>query len=166
MSTDVLEHESRIDDDDPYAIYLDLIRQLCEAMEIPDFMAVQHSRRVQVGGYSVLLDYLDGDPEAIYLLFDYGIPTAGRTMPVFRLMLESNLLVYAQDQAQLGVDPETGSVLLIVRVGMGAEIDGDWSYATLQHYAEHGQYWSENLLRSSDEMFEGLSEGQFLWLKA
>ena len=159
-------HDVDVQSDDPYELYLELIRQLCEVMEIPDHVSVQQTRRVQVNGYQVLLDYLEADPEAIYLLFDYGVPTAGRTMPVFRLMLESNLLVYAQDQAQLGMDPDTGSVLLIVRVGMSQEIDGEWLLGTLEHYAEHGNYWSENLLRSSDEMFEGLSAGQFLWLKA
>lgn len=146
--------------------YTQLVGQLCEAIGLPDVAAVLASRRIEVEGFDVLLDHLDADPDAMYLQFDYGTVTGGRTLRVFRLMLESNLLVYAQDQAQLGLHPDTGGAMLIVRVPMTEEIDGPWLVDTLVHYAEHGRYWRDNMQQSPDEMFEGLSAGQYQWLRA
>ncbi len=117
-------------------------------------------------GFSVVVDHVSNDPGAMYLQFDYGITTAGRTLSIFRLMLESNLLVYAQDQAQLGLDPDTGSTQLIVRISMTDDIDGPWLFETLTHYAEHGRYWRDHLLQAPDEMYEAISAGDYLWLRA
>lgn len=146
--------------------YVELVTQLCVAIDLPDVDHVLERRRVEVEGFEVTLDYVDSDPQAMYLQFEYGISTAGRTLRVFRLMLESNLLVYAQDQAQLGLDPQTGSALLIVRVPMLDHIDGTWLAETLVHYAEHGRYWRENMMKSPDEAMEGLCSGSYHWLKA
>jgi len=145
--------------------YLGLLRELCAQLDIPDVDGVLQTRRVEVEGFSVLIDHVTNDPEAMYMQFDYGITTAGRTMSIFRLMLESNLLVYAQDQAQLGLDPETGSSQLIIRVPMGDSIDGPWMMETLTHYAEHGRYWKDHMLQAPDDMFEAISAGDYLWLK-
>jgi hypothetical protein len=81
-------------------------------------------------------------------------------------MLESNLLVYAQDQAQLAVNPDTGGVLLILRVPMSDDVDGAWLADTLTHYAEHGRYWRDHMGRALDDMFEGIAGGEFTWLRA
>jgi len=146
--------------------YLELLAQLCEELDLPDVDAVIASRHVEVEGFHVLLIHVENDPQAMYLQFDYGVTTAGRTLSIYRLMLESNLLVYAQDQAQLGLDPDTGSTQLIVRVPMTDDIDGLWLAETLAHYAEHGRYWRDHLLQAPDEMFEAISTGDYLWLKA
>jgi hypothetical protein len=145
--------------------YLGLLRELCGILDLPDVDGVLASRRVEIEGFSVLIDHVTNDPEAMYIQFDYGITTAGRTMSIFRLMLESNLLVYAQDQAQLGLDPETGSSQLIIRVPMGDTINGAWMMETLTHYAEHGRYWKDHMLQAPDDMFEAISAGDYLWLK-
>ncbi|MGN6525384.1 MAG: molecular chaperone Tir [Burkholderiaceae bacterium] len=146
--------------------YLQLVRELCAALDRPDAESVIAARRIEVEGFDVVLAHVENDPEAMYLQFDYGVTTAGRTLSILRLMLESNLLVYAQDQAQLGLDPDTGSSQLIVRVAMTADIDGPWLSETLSHYAEHGRYWRDHLLQAPDEMFEALSVGDWLWLRA
>jgi Tir chaperone protein (CesT) family len=146
--------------------YINLVRELCAAIELPDAEAVLESRTVEVEGFSVVMDHVDNDPDAMYLQFDYGITTAGRTLRVFRLMLESNLLVYAQDQAQLGLDPQTNAVLLIVRVPMQDDIDGAWLAETMAHYAEHGRYWRDNMLEAADDMFNGLASGEYHWMRA
>lgn len=146
--------------------YLGLVRALCVELDLPDADAVIASRRVEVENFSVLLLHVENDPEVMYIQFDYGITTAGRTLSIFRLMLESNVLVYAQDQAQLGLDPDTGSTQLIVRVPMTEDIDGRWLFETLTHYAEHGRYWRDHLLQAPDEMFEAISAGDYLWLRA
>jgi hypothetical protein len=149
----------------PRERYVELVEQLCVVIDLPDSKAVLASRRVEVEGFQVVLDHVANDPEAMYIQFEYGIATAGRTLKIFRLMLESNLLVYAQDQAQLGLDPETGGALLIVRVPMQDEIDGTWLADTLVHYAEHGRYWRDNMLQAQDEMYEGIATGEYHWLK-
>jgi hypothetical protein len=146
--------------------YVDLVRQLCATIDLPDADAVLERRTVEVEGFNVVMDHVDNDPDAMYLQFDYGITTAGRTLRVFRLMLESNLLVYAQDQAQLGLDPQTNAVLLIVRVPMQDDIDGAWLAETMAHYAEHGRYWRDNMLEAADDMFNGLASGEYHWMRA
>ncbi len=146
--------------------FVELVADLCQVIGLPDVDHVLATRTIEVEGFCVMLDHVENDPEAMYLQFDYGITTAGRTLRVFRLMLESNLLVYAQDQAQLGVDPQTGGALLIVRAPMLDDIDGVWLADTLVHYAEHGRYWRDNMLQSPDEMFEGIGGGAYHWIKA
>lgn len=146
--------------------YVELVTQLCEAIHLPNVKHVLNRRMVEVEGFDVTLDHVESDPQAMYLQFDYGVATAGRTLRIFRLMLESNLLVYAQDQAQLGLDPQTGSALLIVRVPMTNDIDGTWLAETLVHYAEHGRYWRDNMLQSPDEAMDGLCSGSYHWLRA
>ena len=143
-----------------------LVRQLCEAIDLPDPEAVLARGAVEVEGFEILLRHFENDVDAMYLNFDFGIVTAGRTLRVFQLMLESNLTVYAQDQAQLGLNPDTGGVLLIVRVPITDEIDGAWLAETLTHYTEHGRYWRDNMSTATDEMFGGLCSGQYVWLRA
>lgn len=149
-----------------YERYVQLVGELCEATGLPGHQTVLARRKIEVEGFDVTVDHVESDPEAMYLQFEYGATTAGRTLKIFRLMLESNLLVYAQDQAQLGLDPETGGALLIVRVPMSDDIDGTWLADTLVHYAEHGRYWRDNMQQAPEEMFEGLSSGEYLWMRA
>jgi hypothetical protein len=146
--------------------YQELVRALCEVLDNPDAEAVLARRELEYETFSVMLMHVANDPGAMYVQFDYGVTTAGRTLSILRLMLESNVLVYAQDQAQLGLDPDTGSTQLIVRVPMTDDIDGPWLADTLKHYAEHGRYWRDHLLQSPDEMFEAISSGNYLWLRA
>ena len=92
--------------------------------------------------------------------------TSGRSLRVYRLMLEANLSLYAQDQAQLGLDADSGVVLLVVRVPMLDGVDGPYLADTINHYIEHGRYWRENILLAEDEMFESLSMGAYTWMRA
>lgn len=107
----------------------------------------------------------DAQQEALYLRIAYGLPPAGRTLTVFRLLLEANLSVYAQDQAQLGLN-DNGVIVLIVRVPLDDDVDGAWICDLLAHYAEHGRYWNNNIFVAHDEMFEGIATGNYLWLRA
>lgn len=142
-----------------------LVTSLCEAIDLPDPQAVLDRGWVEVEGFEVLLAHYEQDPAAMYLNFHFGIVTAGRTLTVFRLLLEANLTVYAQDQAQLGVNPETGGIILIVRVPMTPEIDGAWLAETMGHYTEHGRHWNDNILASNDDAFNGICAGDYFWLK-
>lgn len=146
-------------------LYEELIVDLCEVIGLPDSDHVLATRKVEVEGFDVILDHVENDPDAIYVQFDYGITTAGRTLRIFRLMLESNLLVYAQDQAQLGLDPETGGALLIVRIPLTEEVNGEWLAETLVHYAEHGSYWRDNMLEAADDCFNAVGTGDYTWMR-
>ncbi|MGI4985276.1 MAG: CesT family type III secretion system chaperone [Janthinobacterium lividum] len=146
--------------------YQQLVEDLCAAVAMHDVEHVLETRCIEVEGFDVRLDHFENDELAIYLNFHYGAVTAGRTLVVFRLMLEANLLIYAQDQAQLGLDTDTGGIVLIVRVDMTADLDGEALADLLAHYAEHGRYWQRNILESTDEMFEGIAAGEFVWLRA
>jgi hypothetical protein len=133
-----------------YERFSELVTDLCAVIDLPNAEAVLTRGVIEVEGFDVRLNNFDNDPEAMYLNFDYGIVTAGRTLRIFRLLLEANLTVYAQDQAQLGLDPETGGIILIVRVPLGDSIDGTWLAETLTHYTEHGRYWRDNIATSTD----------------
>jgi hypothetical protein len=146
--------------------YSALVIALCEVIQLPDARDVLQRGAIEVEGFEVLMAHYDNDPTAMYLTFHFGVVTAGRTLTVFRLMLESNLTVYAQDQAQLGINPDTNGIVLIVRVPMSEDIDGAWLADTLAHYAQHGRYWRDSILASNDESFSAICAGDYFWLKA
>lgn len=75
-------------------------------------------------------------------------------------------MIYAQDQAQLGIDTDTGGIVLIVRLPLEHDVDGQVVADLLSHYAEHGRYWRSNIIESTDEMFEGIVAGDYFWLRA
>ncbi|MBF9265306.1 molecular chaperone Tir [Paracidovorax cattleyae] len=145
--------------------YEQLVTDLCGIIDLPDPQAVLDRGWVEVEGFEVQLAHYENDVGAMYLNFHFGIVTAGRTLAVYRLLLEANLTVYAQDQAQAGINPDTGGIILIVRVPMTPDITGTWLAETLTHYAEHGRYWGDNILTSTDEAFLGICSGDYLWIK-
>jgi hypothetical protein len=145
--------------------YENLVRELCRAMEVNDPATVLQRGALEVAGYEVLLSHLPGDPNAMYMNFNFGIVSAGRTLRLFHQMLTSNLTLYAQDQAQLGVNPETGGMLLIVRIPMTDEVDGPWLADTFNHYSEHGRYWRQNRAEIPDEVHEQPAHAQFVWMR-
>ncbi|KER67584.1 molecular chaperone Tir [Burkholderia cepacia] len=147
-------------------LYAEVVRDVCGVVGLPDAEHVLRTRTIEVEGFEVQLDHFENDPQAMYVNFHYGTVTAGRTLVVFRLMLEANLVIYAQDQAQLGIDTDTGGIVLIVRLPLEHDVDGQVVADLLSHYAEHGRYWRSNIIESSDEMFEGIVAGDYFWLRA
>jgi hypothetical protein len=146
--------------------YAALVAGLCDAIGLPDAGAVLTRGWIEVEGFEVLLAHYEQDEGAMYLNFHFGIVSAGRTLRVYRLLLEANLTVYAQDQAQLGLHPENAGIVLIVRVPMSDSIDGVWLAEVLAHYAEHGRYWAGNLLAAPEEAFAGVCSGDYCWISA
>jgi hypothetical protein len=146
--------------------YADVVRDVCQVVGLPDADYVLKTHTLEVEGFDVRLDHFENDPDAMYVNFHYGAVTAGRTLIVFRLMLEANLLIYAQDQAQLGLDADTGGVILIMRLPLTDDVDGSTVADLLTHYAEHGRYWKRNIIESTDEMFDGIAAGEYHWLRA
>ncbi|CAB3772853.1 CesT family type III secretion system chaperone [Paraburkholderia humisilvae] len=146
--------------------YTMLVEELCDAVGLADVGHVLDTRRIEVDGFDVQLDYFENDLDAIYANFDFGTMTAGRTLVIFRLMLEANLLIYAQDQAQLGLNGDTGGMVLVLRIPFDSGINGYALADLLVHYAGHGRYWRQNILESNDEMFEGIASGAYHWLRA
>jgi hypothetical protein len=144
----------------------DLYVQVCETLDIPYSEDSIKAGVWNIGGFDASIDYYDDDPAAIYLSFDYGIVTAGRTLRIFRLLLEANLTIYAQDQAQLGLDSELGTIVLLVRLTLSDDMDGGYLTELLEHYVDHGMYWRDNILQASDEMFDNLARGTYQWIKA
>ncbi len=143
-----------------------LIRELCDLRGLGDVDGVIERGVVSIDDFDIAVDFFDEDPAAIYVNFQFGIVSGGRTLRVFRLLLEANLSVYAQDQAQLGVEAETGGVVLVVRGVLEANSDGQWLVEMIEHYVEHGRYWRENILLADDEMFRHLADGNYLWMRA
>jgi hypothetical protein len=143
-----------------------LIVDLCRHLGVPNIQDIVEAGHLEVDGFVVSIDYFDEDDAAIYLQFAYGIVSAGRTLRIFRLLLEANLCIYAHDQAQLGIDADTGGIVLLVRVPLEDDLDGPWLAETLNHYVEHGRYWQKNILTASDEMFDNLASGSYVWLRA
>jgi hypothetical protein len=146
--------------------YVELVRDVCAVVSLPDADYVLQTRTIEIEGFEVQLDHHENDPGAIYVNFHFGTVTAGRTLTVFRLMLEANLLIYAQDQAQLCLDSDTGGIVLLVYVQMTEDMNGDHLADLFTHYTEHGRYWRQNILESGDKMFEGIASGEYAWLLA
>jgi len=149
--------------------YQSLVSDLCTALQLPSTQQVLDRGVIEVGGYEVVVQHLPSDEGAMYLNFDFGIVSAGRTLRALHMMLTSNLTLYAQDQAQLGMDPTTGCLLLIIRVPMTDEIDGAWLADTFTHYSEHGNYWRQNLGNVAlDEMYDPAvaPSSHFIWMRA
>ena len=145
--------------------YCQLIADLCQSVGIPDADEVLTRGELRVGALTVQIPFFDNDPEAIYLAYNFGAVSAGRTYRIFRMMLEANFVVYAMDQAQLGLDSTSEAVMLIVRCPMDPDINGEWLADTLAHYADHGIYWRDNIMSSPDEILESLLDGKYSWIK-
>lgn len=143
-----------------------LIRELCSLRGIGSADLVIERGVVAIDDFDVAIDFYQEDPAAIYVNFQFGVVSGGRTLRVFRLLLEANLSVYAQDQAQLGVEANTGGVVLVVRAVLEPNTDGQWLVELIEHYVEHGRYWRENILLSDDEMFRHLANGDYIWIRA
>jgi hypothetical protein len=145
--------------------YTEVVREMCAVVELHDADAVLERGMIEVESFEVALAHYETDPCAMYISFNFGITSATRTLSVFRLMLEANLTIYAQDQAQLGIDPENGVVVLMVRAPLDNDVDGYWLADTFSHYAEHGRYWRDNILNAKDDAYEGLCAGEYHWMK-
>lgn len=146
--------------------YEGLVRELCRLVDVANADVVLQRTALEVAGFELMLIHLPSDEGAMYMNFNFGITSAGRTQRLFHQMLTSNLSIYAQDQAQLGVQPDTGSVLLIVRIPMTDEVNGEYLADTLNHYSEHGRYWRQGIADVADEMYDGPPHTHFLWLRA
>ncbi|MBP7565025.1 MAG: molecular chaperone Tir [Burkholderiaceae bacterium] len=143
----------------------DLLQDFCSEVGLhpPEIL---RRRKVLVKGIDVGFSELLEDPDHFYLAFQFGAIAAGRTLKAWRLMLEANVLVYAKDVAVMGMDPDTGGVVLTLRGAYGPQASGRWLADTLAHFAEHGVYWQNNILDCPDEMFNGISSGLYQWIKA
>lgn len=142
-----------------------LLEGLAAELGLPPASDLPGRRILTLSDFEVRFNYGEGDPEAFHIHFDFGISTAGRTLTVYRLMLEANLLVYAQDQAQMGVDNATGAIVLLVRVSLLEQVDVQWLSDTLLHYVEHGHYWRDKVMQSPDAMFHGIGNGDYAWIR-
>lgn len=142
-----------------------LLAEVAAEVGLADPSSVVSSRRMEIDGFECSFEVSEADADALYLLFDFGIATAGRTLRLFTAMLEANLTTYAQDQAQLGIDADTGATMLVVRIPGLQGIDIGWLVDTLVHYATHGRYWRDTIFQASDEMFEGISRGDYEWIR-
>jgi len=145
--------------------YTHIVAEMCTIVDLPDVEYVLETRMVNVEGFDVRLEYFEDDPGAMYVNFHFGIVSAGRTLIVYRLLLEANLLIYAQDQAQLGIDADTGGIVLLMRLPLTRDVTGESVVGLLSHYAEHGRYWRQNIIESGDEMFSGIASGEYFWLR-
>jgi len=145
--------------------FVQLVHALCDAAGLEDAQTALAHEAIEVDGLSVQLHHTENDAQALYLHFDFGAVSTVRRLRAYQLMLESNLTLYAQDQAQLCLNAETGHALLTVRVHMGDEIDGAWLVSTCNHYSEHGKYWRDNISNALDDAFNGLCEGHYMWMR-
>lgn len=143
-----------------------LMVDLCRTIDLPAPDAVLERGWIEVDGFEVGLNHFDSDENAFYITYRFGVVVAGRALTIFRLMLESNLTVYAQDQGQMGMEGESGIVVLIVRIPITDEVTGEWLAETLTHYTEHGVYWQTNILNSDDDQFDAICAGEYVWIRS
>ena len=143
-----------------------LLTAVSQEVGLADPGPVLDTRMIEVQGFECSFEMPESDPNALYLLFNFGISTAGRALRLFTAMLEANLTTYAQDQAQLGIDADTGAAMLIVRIPDASSVDIGWLVDIMVHYSSHGLYWRDTIFQATDEMFEGISRGDYEWIRA
>lgn len=143
----------------------EILRGFCAAVGIPPTDVVRR-RLVFVRGIEVIFSELGDDTDHYVAIFRFGTVFAGRSLRVFRLMLEANLLVYARGDAVMAMDPDTGGVVLSIRASYEITDAGQWLANTLAHFAEHALYWKTNILECPDEMFSGIASGESQWIRA
>lgn len=146
-----------------------LADQLSDILQCEVFKHSSGDLQFELDGFAISLhmpmpaNYME--EQAVYMHVGFGFVTPGRTLRIYRLILESNLTVYAQDQAQIGVNPEDDNIVLVARIPLDAELDGHWLAELARHYVEHGRYWRNTLMECNDDMFEDLCTGHFLWIR-
>lgn len=143
-----------------------LLRDFCDATGIVNPNSVVEERAVFVKGMDVSFETHEGDSDHFHIHFRFGAIMAGRALRVFRLMLEANLLVYAQDNGRFALDPDSSESVLMLRASFGPDTTGKWLSETLLHYAEHGMYWRNNILHGEDERFNGIASRDYQWICA
>lgn len=144
---------------------VDLLNDFCDTVGLYPAEIIRR-RQVQVKGLDVTFVRGTEEDGLFYFSYQFGAIASGRTLKVFRLMLEANVLVYAKDDAVMGMDPDTGGVVLMVRARFAPTANGRWLADTLAHFADHAIYWKKNILDCIDEMFNGISSGQYQWMRA
>lgn len=143
-----------------------LLTDFCREVGLPDAARIISRRLVQVKGMDVTFWHVeDDDPDHLYLHFQWGVIGAGRTLSAWRLMLEANLLIYAKGNAQIALDPDSGVVLLVVKLVFDAQLTGSVLAEKLAHYGEHGLYWQGNILNCPDDQFTGIASGDYQWIR-
>lgn len=146
--------------------FFSLIEGMCNSLGLVSSEDVLQQGFLMHRDFEVFVNhYATSDPDALYMGFNFGVVQAGRTLRIYRLLLEANLAVYAQDQAHLGLDGEMSTVRLVVRQPMVSELTGEWLAQSLDHYTEHGLYWRQSLINSPDEMFAGICSGDYQWIR-
>lgn len=145
--------------------YCEVVREMCAVVGLPDVDVVLEDGTLEIEKFEVLLGHFETDPRAMYISFILGAIGAGRELTAYRLMLEANLTVYAQDPAQLGIDPETDAVTLTVRAALDDGLDGQWLADAFSHYAAHGRYWRDSVFTAADEATESRSADDYSWMK-
>ena len=51
-------------------------------------------------------------------------------------------------------------------LGLTEDVTGEWLANLMVDYAEHGRYWRDQIVQSPDDMFEGIGNGDYTWLRA
>lgn len=143
-----------------------LLCAICRVVDIEDVGSVVSQRRMTINGLEVRFWEIEQAGVArIFAQFDLGAVPPGRTLQAWRLVLEANGVLYATSPARMALGPETGAVLLVVELeGVGEDAGAD-SATRLEHFAQHGLYWQLNILSSTDEQFDGIASGTYVWIR-
>ena len=64
-----------------------LIREICTLRDVPGVDEVLARGELEIDSFDVAIDHFAEDGDAVYVTFQYGIVTAGRTLRVYRLLL-------------------------------------------------------------------------------
>jgi Tir chaperone protein (CesT) family len=142
-----------------------LLQDFCDTVGLYP-VEVLRRRQLVVKGIDVVFTELPEDEQHCYAAFQFGALAAGRSLKIFRLMLESNVLVYAKELAVMGMDTDSGGVVLTLRIAYGETTTGSWLADNLAYFAEHAIYWKKNIMDCADERFNGITSGTYTWIQA
>jgi hypothetical protein len=97
--------------------YQRVLRELCEALGLPDGAGLEQSRHLELGETVVgLLHDADATPDTLFLYFDLGPISGDRRERVHEAMLRSNLRPDAEAFGHFGLHPVTSHAAWLVRI--------------------------------------------------
>ena len=125
-----------------YQKYCDLIDEFYFQTEIDDVPNRYENTNFNLLEIPVTLAYGGEDTDNLLLFCEFGeLPEEGQDKAL-RKILECNMELFAQNAGQFSINPETGQVLLMVRLPLD-EIEKETFVGILMMYASMAKEWRQ-----------------------
>lgn len=96
------------------AVYREIIRELASIVGLADhFEKIYESGNLTFKDVGLTIFFNEQAGSSVNVYVDFGAHPEGKSLAVFRRLLEINLLVSSPGSPRLGLDPQTGRVIFV-----------------------------------------------------